>query len=220
MQNSITHPWLRGFTLALVALLACAAPGLALAEDDDEDLPRPRLNDPTPTPRPGFAEGRAVPKTLSWSGGRQIVLLLPPAWDAKSERGPKGSLGIRIKPRAGRTFSFVIDAIPLTPAERIRLSGEGLRELVENDARRILPDAMENSARLERVLGDAGHGYLYSLTDKRPTLPSGEYRYMTAGAYLSGDLLFIPSIMHNDTSGAVKDQMLKVLKSVRPVRAD
>lgn len=188
--------------------------------EEDEDLPRPTLTEPTPTPAPGFAEGAASPKVLAWSGGRQIVLLLPPAWEAETERGPKGSLGIRFRPRSGRSFSFVIDAIPLTPAEQTRVSGDGLKLLVENDAERMVPQARESFVRLEPVLGSAGQGYIYSITDARAKLPSGEYRYMTAGAYLCGDLLMIPSIMHNDTSGALKYQMLDVLKSVRPVSAD
>lgn len=211
------RPWALIFGLS--GLVLVSMPHRAGGQDDEE-LPRPTLEEPTPTPAPGFAKGPSTPRVLSWSGGRQVVLMLPPAWEAETERGPKGSLGIRFKPRSGTSFSFVIDAIPLTPAEQTRVSGVGLRRLVENDAERMLPDARENSVRLERVLGNAGQGFVYSITDARPRLPSGEYRYMTAGAYLAGDLLLIPSIMHNDTSGAVRNQMLEVLKSVRPVNSD
>lgn len=40
---------------------------------------------------------------------------------------------------------------------------------------------------------------------------------MTAGAYLVGDLLMIPSLVHNDASGAVREQAIKALGSLRPV---
>jgi hypothetical protein len=209
----------RGLTRLIMLLCVLGIPSTVRAqEDEDADLPRPRLQDPTPTPAPGFAEGPATPRVLSWGGGRQIVLLLPPSWDAEAERGPKGTLGIEIKPRSGRVFSYVIDAIPLSEAERLRMNGDGLRLLVENDADRMRPHARENHIRLERFLGDAGQGYLYSITDSRASLPSGEYRYMTAGAYLVGDLLMMPSLVHNDASGAVRDQAIKVLGSIRPIR--
>lgn len=210
---------MRPITIVLLAAcLSFSAIGSAqLPEETDEDLPRPRMVDPTPTPAPGFAAGVATPRILQWSDGRQLIVMAPQAWDVVAERGPRGSLGINISPRAGRVFSLVVDAIPLTPAEQVRMSGEGLRQLVESDGLRMLPRASERSIRLERVMGGSGQGYVYSITDSRAVLPSGEFRYRTAGAYLAGELLLVPSLLHNDTSGAVKTQMLEVLKSVRPL---
>lgn len=209
--------WKRAITLVTVGLSVLGPGGIRSQEDSDEDLPRPRMIDPTPTPAPGFAAGGSTPRILQWSGGRRIIVMVPQAWDAVAERGPQGSLGIEIKPRSGRLFSLAIDAIPLTPAEQSRMSGDGLKILVESDGSRMLPHAKEKVIRLERVLGATGQGYVYSITDSRAVLPSGEYRYMTAGAYVAGDLLLVPSLVHNDESGAVKTQALEALKSVRPL---
>ncbi len=189
-------------------------------DSEDEDLPRPQLHEPTPTPAPGFAEGPATPRILSWGRARQVIILLPPSWEVETQPGPKGTLGIEMKPRAGNLFSFVIDAIPLSEAERTRMSGKGLRLLVENDVERMRPHARDKSIHIDQILGDAGQGYYYSIVDSRAVLPSGEYRYMTSGAYLAGDLLMIPSLVHNDASGAVKTQALETIRSIRPIRED
>lgn len=118
--NRIDRNSIKGFLF--IAFLITMAPEARSQEPEDEDLPRPQLHEATPTPAPGFAEGPATPRILSWSGDRQLILLLPPSWEAETQRGPKGTLGIEIKPRSGRSFSYVIDAIPLTEAERIRMS--------------------------------------------------------------------------------------------------
>jgi hypothetical protein len=212
----------RSFALELSAAMRAGvwlafvlAPGCGARADDEMGPPPPTLRTPAPTPAPGFATGPATPMVFTARGGRELLLQVPAAWDAKGGPGPQGTIRVDLAPKAGRAFSMQITAIPLTPAETARLQGDGLRNLVRLEGERMLDEARETAIRTEPVLGGFGRGYLYTITDPRPVLPRWEWRYLTGGAYLVGETLLSVSLLTNEGVGAVRMQANDLLRSAQ-----
>lgn len=184
------------------------------AQDTDKDLPRPQMYTPTPEPRPGFALGPAQTTEFRSPAGWTLYGRVPLAWSAEGTPGPDRGVIVLIQPKVGRSFSLQLAAVQLTPAESARLHGEAFREVVRKDGERLLPNAKETSIRPEHLLGEAGEGYIYTLTDPRSNLPSGEWRYHVAGAYVTGNKLVSISMLTNETTGVIRMQVLDLLRSL------
>jgi hypothetical protein len=59
-----------------------------------------------------------------------------------------------------------------------------------------LRQAVEKAVTIQELRGKQTVGYYYSLTDRAP--PPGEYKYITQGELLVGELLTTFTILHQD----------------------
>jgi hypothetical protein len=74
---------------------------------------------------------------------------------------------------------------------------------------------MEHYLPVEQLTGAPGPGYYFSATDREPK--PGEFKYLTQGMLLVGDVIVAFSILTNDAQEKVRDQALAMLKSASHV---
>ena len=91
------------------------------------------------------------------------------------------------------------------------LEEESIQQLVRDVGEDILPFSDETELQLERITGQEGLGYIFSLTDSsaRP----GEYRYLTQGALSVGEVLLVFSLFSNDREGQLRENTLEMIKT-------
>ena len=86
-----------------------------------------------------------------------------------------------------------------------------MRLSVQQAADKVKPSAVEPYLSVEELAGAPGRGYYFSATDREPK--PGEYKYLTQGMLLVGDVVVAFSILTNDGQEKVRDQALAILKS-------
>jgi hypothetical protein len=86
-----------------------------------------------------------------------------------------------------------------------------MRHSVQQTADKVKPSATEQYLPVEQLTGAPGPGYYFSATDREPK--PGEFKYLTQGMLLVGDVVVGFSILTNDAQEKVRDQALATLKS-------
>lgn len=136
----------------------------------------------------------------------KLELTIPPGW--KDELKEKTT--IALSPREGAPFQVVV-----TPVARQRAGADAdttikMRHSVQQAADKIKPSAVEEYLAVEQLLGAPRPGYYFSATDRDPK--PGEFKYLTQGMLLVGDVVISFSILTNDGQQKAKDEALAVLK--------
>lgn len=109
----------------------------------------------------------------------------------------------------------MVSPIPLEKGSELSKPGM-LRKMVEEEGGKLLSNAVEKKLALKELRGKAGAGFHYTLTDKTPQLTPGEYRYMTQGGLIAGDLLLMFTILTNEKGSPVVAESIEMLRSARP----
>ena len=135
-----------------------------------------------------------------------LELTIPPGW--KDELKEKQA--IALTPREGAPFQVVV-----TPVARQKSAGSAdtairMRHNVQQAADKIKPSAVEQYLPVEELTGAPGPGYYFSATDREPK--PGEFKYLTQGMLLIGDVVVAFSILTNDGQEKAKDEALAMLK--------
>ena len=136
----------------------------------------------------------------------KLELTIPSGW--KDELKEKT---IAFSPREGAPFQVAV-----APVARQR-SGAGadttikMRHSVQQAADKIKPSALEEYLTVEQLAGAPGPGYYFSATDRDPK--PGEFKHLTQGMLLVGDVVVAFSIFTNDGQEKAKDEALAMLKS-------
>ena len=136
----------------------------------------------------------------------KLELTIPPGW--KDE--PKEKT-IALSPSDGAPFQVMV-----TPVARQR-PGAGadtaikMRHSVQQAADKIKPSAVELYLPVEELTGAPGPGFYFSATDREPK--PGEFKYLTQGMLLVGDVVISFAILTNDGQEKAKDEALAMLKS-------
>lgn len=135
-----------------------------------------------------------------------LELAIPAGW--KDE--PKEKL-ILLTPRQGAPFQVVITPIarqrPGTSAD----TAIRMRQSVQDFADKVKPSAVESVLTAEPLPGAPGPAYYFSATDREPK--PGEFKYLTQGMLLVGDVVVGFSILTNDGQEKIREEALTMLKS-------
>jgi hypothetical protein len=157
-------------------------------------------------------------KTFALPDNSKLELAIPAGWkdDLKPNQAPKGSKGpaattIALTPRDGAPFEVVV-----TPVARQKPGTSGdtaiqMRHNVQQAADKVKASALEQYLAVEELKGASGPGYYFSATDREPK--PGEFKYLSQGMLLVGDVVVAFSILTNEAQEKVKDQALAMLKS-------
>ncbi len=149
-------------------------------------------------------------KAVALPDNSKLELAIPAGWqDELKEKS------IALSPREGAPFQVV-----LTPLARQKPGASAdtaiqMRDSVQKSADKIKPSAMESYLPVEHLAGAPGPGYYFSATDREPK--PGEFKYLTQGMLLVGDVVVSFSILTNDKQEKVRDQALAMLKSASHV---
>ena len=136
----------------------------------------------------------------------KLELVIPAGW--KDEQKEKS---IALTPREGAPFQ-----VSVTPVARQKPGASAdtairMRHSVQQSADKVKPSAIEQYLPVEPLTGAPGPGYYFSATDREPK--PGEFKYLTQGMLLVGDVVVGFSILTNDAQEKVRDQALAMLKS-------
>jgi hypothetical protein len=166
------------------------------------------------------AEGEK--KAFALPDNSKLELAIPAGWkdDLKANQAPKGSKGpaattIALTPRDGAPFEVLV-----TPVARQKPGGSAdtviqMRHNVQQAADKVKKSAVEHYLAVDALTGAPGPGYYFSATDAEPK--PGEFKYLSRGMLLVGDVVVSFTILTNDGQEKAKEQALAMLKSASHV---
>jgi hypothetical protein len=140
---------------------------------------------------------------------------IPSSW--KDElRQPSKQLPptIFLSPPAGNAFLILMT--PVGGAKQEDLKDEAIRGIVQKSLDRVKPQAVEKTLKLVELQGPSGKGYYFFATDKAPK--PGEYKYMTQGVIVVGELIVSFTILTNDNHEKVTNETFAVLRNARHLK--
>lgn len=140
---------------------------------------------------------------------------IPSSWRDDVWLSPKGlPPTIILTPGGGNPFQILIT--PIWGAKKEALKAESIREIVQKSAEETRPQAVEKTLKLVELQGISGKGYYFFATDKAPK--PGEYKYLTQGAILVGDLMITFTILTNDNQEGIIKEALAMLREARQLK--
>ncbi len=145
-----------------------------------------------------------------------LELVAPAAWRDSVKKGPRFlPPKILFSPASGG--GFLVQITPGAPGLRglSRADPAGIRRLVEETGHRLLARAIESDLELQGLAGDGVLGFYFSLTDKAPK--PGEYRHLTQGIALVGELPLAFTILYDDPAAGVRKEAIEMLSRARLV---
>ena len=151
-------------------------------------------------------------KAFALPDNSKLELGIPGGWkDELKPNAGKAPATILLTPREGAPFQVVVTPVgrqrPGTSAD----TAIGMRQSVQDAADKVKPNAVEPILTAEALTGAPGPGFYFSATDREPK--PGEFKYLTQGMLLVGDVVVSFGILTNDGQEKVKDEALAMLKS-------
>ena len=159
------------------------------------------------------AEGEK--KVFALPDNSKLELSIPAGWkdEVKASQGTKANQAstVALTPQEGAPFQ-----VHVTPVARQRQGASAdtaikMRSSVQEGADKVKPNTLEQYLPVEQLTGAPGPGYYFSATDREPK--PGEFKYLTQGMLLVGDVVVAFSILTNDAQEKVRDQALAMLRS-------
>ena len=157
-------------------------------------------------------------KAFALPDNSKLELAIPPGWkdELKENQGSKASKGpapttVALTPRDGAPFEVAVTPLARQKPGTSADTAIQMRHNVQQAADKAKPSAIEPYLAVEPLTGAPGPGYYFSATDREPK--PGEFKYLTQGMLLVGDVVVAFSILTNDGQEKAKDEALAMLKS-------
>ena len=145
-------------------------------------------------------------KAYALPDNSKLELPIPAGW--KDEPKEKS---IALSPREGAPFQVVVTPVARQKPGASADTAIKMRVSVQQGADKVKPSAIEQYLAVEPLTGAPGPGYFFSATDREPK--PNEFKHLTQGMLLVGDVVVAFSILTNDAQEKVRDQALAMLKS-------
>jgi len=151
-------------------------------------------------------------KVFALPDNSKLELTIPPGWKDELKANPGSAPAtIALAPRDGPPFQVVITPVARQRAGTSADTAIGMRQSVQDAADKVKPSAAESILTAEALPGAPGPGYYFSATDRQPK--PGEFKHLTQGMLLVGDVIVSFGILTNDGQEKAKDEALALLKS-------
>lgn len=159
-----------------------------------------------------FAQQSPVAQEYSFKGHGSLRLTIPDGWrvSSKSLKRPI-ALVLHLRPTSGDAFDVQLTSTWLDPAALAKTTPESMRANVQRSADGLLPQAVEKEVTIQELRGAQTVGYYYALADRNPA--PGEYKYLTQGSFLTGQLLTAFTILSRAPGAPQVDQALRNFES-------
>lgn len=156
-----------------------------------------------------IAQAQSTLQQFPVPGHGSLHLPVPQDWRAASKSlAQPASVLLRVRPAEGDAFLVQVTALWLDQEKLARKTPAQLKRDVEKSAAGPLQQSVEKDLRLEELRGAQALGYYYSLTDRAPG--PGEYKYLTQGIVLAGEMLTIFTILQREPAPAEKARLLQM----------
>ena len=156
-------------------------------------------------------------KTYPVPDKTKLELSVPTGWKDEVREGDRGMPPtIVFTPREGPTFQVLVTPIWRPRPDVPVPTSEQIRDSVQRVAEQMKTQAVEKELPVVEFEGATGPGYYFSATDKAPA--PNEFKYLTQGMLLVGELAVTFSILTNDGQEKVRDEALAMLKAATQTR--
>ncbi|MDR2881936.1 MAG: hypothetical protein LBV29_08590 [Azoarcus sp.] len=143
-----------------------------------------------------------------------FVIRVPSDWKDQVRQSPNRlPPTITFGPGSGKPFQVLLTTLWPATKDRPPLSRDQLRAGVERDARRVKAQAVESELPLVGFQGQSGPGFYFAATDRAPK--PGEFKFLTQGVILVGELTVTFTILTNDGQELIIKQALDALKGAK-----
>jgi len=163
----------------------------------------------------GTAAAEGESKSYPLPDNSRLQLSVPPGWqDEVHAKEGSNPASIFFTPREGPGFKVIV-----TPVGRTRPDANTaiqLRLAVQQAADKVKPQAAEAILTAEEFTGAPGPGYYFSASDAAPK--EGEFKYLSQGMLLVGEVVVSFGILTNDGQAKVKEQAFSMLKGASHIR--
>jgi hypothetical protein len=156
-------------------------------------------------------------KAFALPDNSKLELTILSGWkdELKTNQGSKANQGsapatVMLTPREGAPFQVVVTPVARQKPGKAADTAIQMRHSVQQGADKVKPGATEQYLPVEQLTGAPGPGYYFSATDREPK--PGEFKYLTQGMLLVGDVVVSFNILTNDGQEKAKNQALAMLK--------
>jgi hypothetical protein len=120
---------------------------------------------------------------------------------------------ITFSPGSGKPFQVLITPIwPTATKGGTAFSRDEIRSRVERNAQVAKSQAVESELPLKEIQGRSGSGFYFSAADRAPK--PGEYKFLTQGIILVGQLSVPFTILTNEGQELIVKQALNLIKGL------
>jgi hypothetical protein len=138
-------------------------------------------------------------------------LQVPVGWADQMQQPPR-RLPPTIKFRQKEGAAFEVLLTPLWAMNGNALpSVQNVRQIVSQSAEGAKTQSVEKTISVVEVKGSSGMGFFFSATDRAPK--AGEYKFLTQGIILVGELMVTFTVLTNDNQTDIVADALAMLKS-------
>jgi hypothetical protein len=156
------------------------------------------------------AQEAAQTRQYSLPGHGSLVLKVPSGWRALDRSLPKPpSVLLRFAPASGDAFKVQVTTAWIEPAKRDS-SPASLKERVQATAKNLLKQSVEAEATILELRGDHAQGYYFSLTDRGQGSGPDDYKYLTQGTVLTGELTIVFTILQREPGLPDRERALRM----------
>ena len=141
-----------------------------------------------------------------------LRIAVPQGWSAELHSPLEGAVHVRITPNGAPTAEVLITGLAAVGDRALKGAGD-IKRAAREMGEEMLPGSVERKLVLERVDGVDGTGFLYSLTDKRPSLPEGGFRHMTQGIMAVGPLRLAVTVLAESPASPAKAMAFDLLRT-------
>jgi hypothetical protein len=158
----------------------------------------------------------AETRSFSVPGHGSLVLDVPKGWRvAERPNDQPPSIYVRFDPSSGDAFVVQITALWLDAEKRAKQTPQAMKELEQKQADKMLAQAEEKQAKLVELRGRQARGYHYSLADRTSANKGDDYKYLTQGSLMTGELLAIFTVLQREPVARDKALILQMLAEAR-----
>jgi hypothetical protein len=141
-----------------------------------------------------------------------LELRLPAGWVDNVDQPPGGGPPtIEMGPAEGAPFQVFVTPEWTDPTASEIRELPTLRDAIRDAAERIKPQAVESFLEVRQLSGANGVGYYFAATDR--DAHADEFKYMSQGVLLVGDLTVWFTILTNDGQDTVAVEALTILQT-------
>ena len=145
-----------------------------------------------------------------------LELTIPALWKEELKAKPGSAPAtIVLTPRDGAPFEVFVTPVTRQKPGASAETAIQMRQSVQQAADKVKPSAVEPSLWVEELAGAAAPGYYFSATDREPK--PGEFKYLTQGMLLVGDVVVSFAVLTNDGQEKVRDEALSMLRKASHV---